>query len=102
MFACQSLTATRTVFRMCPSPSLVHSRDAAFTPRSRTGRFRASRIFVPTTWSGDGADADADPIPKSVAAARTAKREWLIIESIPPVPRKRTEVGIPIYHFDVA
>ena len=33
-----------------PSPSLVHSRLAALTPRSRTGWLLLLRIFVPTTF----------------------------------------------------
>ena len=37
VFACQSRMAVCTVSRMCPSPSLVHSIEAVFTPRRRTG-----------------------------------------------------------------
>ena len=53
---CQSRIAVFTVVRMCPSPSLLHSRPAVLTPRSRTGSFRLLTIRVPSTFKGRGMD----------------------------------------------
>ena len=54
VFACQSRMAVSTVERMCPSPSLVHSSDAVFTPRNRTGLPALLSSCVPTTLSSSG------------------------------------------------
>src|SRR5690349_5596588 len=52
MLTRQSLSATRTVSRMCPSPLRLHSRLGTLTPRRRTRLLSPSSIFVPSTFNG--------------------------------------------------
>ena len=59
-FTCQSWMATLTVLRMCPWPSLVHSRLAALTPHNRTDSPLSLTILLPDTLSGAGRLTSAD------------------------------------------